>query len=126
VKNPINNQDAATKSYIDALEKQLKAMNIIMLDAGYNGTVMDIDNDINNGVVYGKFYKRYAISSQKLCQSGWHPSTICEWIKLADLIRGSSSKGGTLKTADKIYWHNPVVGGTNSSGFSGFAGRLMI
>ena len=46
LKDPLDAQDAATKRYVDALEAQVTLMNSILLDAGYSGTVKDIDGNI--------------------------------------------------------------------------------
>lgn len=60
VRTPIDLQDAANKAYVDALETQIETlkeskstleqqiaiMNTILLQAGYNGTVKDLDGNV--------------------------------------------------------------------------------
>jgi len=53
VKTPINNTDAVNKDYVDALKNQVEAMNNILLHAGYNGTITDVEGNVYKTVKIG-------------------------------------------------------------------------
>ncbi len=53
IKDPVNAQDAATKSYVDRLENLVTLMNNILLDEGFNGTLEDIEGHVYKSIKIG-------------------------------------------------------------------------
>jgi uncharacterized protein (TIGR02145 family) len=165
--DPVNNQDIATKAYVDALANELYSQDTLKLkDADGNlykvviigsqvwmaenlrtsryndGTVIPLDTDnavwghqiagaycwYNNNEVtykntYGAMYNWYAVSSGKLCPTGWHVPTEVEWSALSGYL-GDSIAGGKLKETGTIHWTNPNTGATNETGFTALPGGL--
>lgn len=71
---------------------------------------------------YGMLYNWYAVSTEKLCPSGWHVPVESEWHQLLNLLGGVSSAGYALKEAGTSHWSVPNTGSTNSSGFTALPG----
>lgn len=84
----------------------------------------------NNGVayeeVYGKLYNGYAVSSGKLCPSGWHVPTDAEWTILTDFLGGTSVAGHKMREAGTEHWGNPNTGATNESEWTGLPGGRRV
>jgi uncharacterized protein (TIGR02145 family) len=70
---------------------------------------------------YGALYNFYAVSSGKLCPTGWHVPEDDEWITL-ELFLGSDSAGGKLKESGTRNWISPNAGATNETGFNALPG----
>jgi uncharacterized protein (TIGR02145 family) len=70
---------------------------------------------------YGSLYNFYAVSSGKLCPTGWHVPDDDEW-KILELFLGSDSAGGKLKETGTRNWHSPNNGATNETGFCALPG----
>jgi uncharacterized protein (TIGR02145 family) len=95
------------------------------------------DNDLTNGITYGKLYNWYAIAGiydaassadpalrKKLAPSGWRVSTDADWYYLINFLGGQSGAGGKMKETGTSHWNNPNADATNSSGFTGLPGGL--
>lgn len=80
------------------------------------------DNDIGNKNIYGALYNWFAISTGKLCPTGWHVSSDNEWITLATFLGGESPAGGKLKETGTSHWLSPNSGATNEYGFTALPG----
>ncbi len=80
------------------------------------------DNSIGYKESYGALYNWYAVTSGKLCPSGWRVPTKEDWETLSIFLGGESVAGGKLKEAGTAHWKSPNDGATNSSGFTAFAG----
>lgn len=51
------------------------------------GAWCDFNNDVSNGVKYGKLYNWYAVADvRKIAPEGWHVPTDAEWTKLQTFI----------------------------------------
>jgi uncharacterized protein (TIGR02145 family) len=95
----------------------------------YNLTLPSIykyANDPNpSESVYGGLYNWYAVSSGKLCPSGWHVPTHDEWLELANFLGGIDIAGGKLKEAGSSHWNSPNNGATDEAGFTALPGGII-
>ncbi len=80
------------------------------------------ENDDSYEDVYGKLYNWHAVSTGKLCPSGWHVPTDADWKKLTDHLGEFYVAGGKMKSTGTIYWESPNTDATNASGFTGLPG----
>ena len=71
---------------------------------------------------YGALYNWHAVSSDKLCPTGWRVPTDNDWTTLTDYLGGEQIAGGKLKETGAIHWMAPNVGASNSSGFTALPG----
>ena len=71
---------------------------------------------------YGGLYNWYAVSSGKLCPTGWHIPSNTEFITLVTYLGGEEIAGGKLKEAGIAHWAYPNSGATNESGFKAMPG----
>lgn len=76
----------------------------------------------NDSVLYacpfGRTYNFYAVSSGKLCPSGWS-MPYEEYSSIDSSYGGLAASGGKMKSADTtLYWQGPNTGADNASGFS--------
>ena len=79
-------------------------------------------NDISYKDEYGALYNWFAVSTGKLCPTGWHVPSNTEWEELATFLGGASIAGGKMKETGLDHWVSPNTGATNSSGFTARAG----
>lgn len=87
------------------------------------------NNEINNKNTYGALYNWHAVSTGKLCPSGWHVPSVSELNDLVDFLGGESVAGGKLKTTGTIeggdgLWYQQNVDATNTTEFSAVPGGL--
>lgn len=68
---------------------------------------------VTSGV--GGYYNYYAVSSGRLCPTGWHVATAQDWNSLIYFAGGDSEAGSGIKS----------VGGTNTTGFNGIIGGII-
>jgi uncharacterized protein (TIGR02145 family) len=73
---------------------------------------------------YGAMYNWYALSTGKLCPTGWHVPTDDEWTTLTTFLGGANIAGGKLKETGTAHWLSPNTGATNETGFSAIPGGL--
>jgi|WetSurMetagenome_2_1015567.scaffolds.fasta_scaffold01085_13 uncharacterized protein (TIGR02145 family) len=81
-------------------------------------------DDSLNYDIYGALYNWYAVSSGKLCPSGWHVPAVSEWTSMINALGGQTQAGGSLKEAGNAHWITPNTGATNSSGFTALPGGV--
>jgi uncharacterized protein (TIGR02145 family) len=84
--------------------------------------------------IYGGLYEwpeamQYTTTeeAQGICPEGWHIPTEPEWTALTDYLGGTEVAGGKMKSTGTIeegtgLWHDPNLGATNVSGFTGLPG----
>ena len=72
--------------------------------------------------IYGAFYNGYAISSAKICPTGWHVPSDAEWTTLSSYLGGDEVAGGKLKEKGDKFWNSPNNAATNETGFTARAG----
>lgn len=83
------------------------------------------NEDPANGAVYGKLYNWYALTDPRgLAPEGWHIPTKDEFTELSNCLGGDALSGGALKDTGIMYWQNPNIGATNSSGFTALPGGM--
>ena len=73
---------------------------------------------------YGALYNGFAVSTGKLCPSGWHVPILEEWQLLIDYLGDTINGGGKLKEVGTTHWHSPNKGADNSSGFTALAAGI--
>ncbi len=71
---------------------------------------------------YGVLYNWYAVTSAKLCPTGWHVPSDAEWTTLTDYLGGESVAGNKLREAGTSHWQSSNYGATNESGFTALPG----
>ncbi|MFO7722029.1 MAG: FISUMP domain-containing protein [Bacteroidales bacterium] len=81
-----------------------------------------MNNVTQYGDVYGALYNWNAVSTGKLCPSGWHVPSNEEWMILTSQFGVEGVAGGAMKEAGTDHWHAPNVSGTNSKGFTAIPG----
>jgi uncharacterized protein (TIGR02145 family) len=80
------------------------------------------NNAAANKGIYGALYNWYAVSTDKLCPSGWHMATGTDWTTLINFLGGQGVAGGPLKEHTTDHWNPPNNGATNESGFTALPG----
>lgn len=80
-----------------------------------SGSFCWFKNDTVNKSTYGAYYNWHAVSTSKLCPTGWHVPSDKEWRILTDFLGGDIVAGIEMKYESG--WSNKG-NGTNSSGFS--------
>jgi len=76
---------------------------------------------------YGALYNGYAVSTGKLCPTGWHVPTDAEWTTLIDYAGGEGVAGGKLKSTRMApdahpRWQSPNTDATDAYGFAALPG----
>jgi uncharacterized protein (TIGR02145 family) len=82
------------------------------------------DNDSVYENIYGAYYNWFAVSTGKLCPSGWHVPSDGEWKVLIDYLGGDKIAGSKLKEAGKNNWITPNRDANNQSGFTALPAGL--
>lgn len=82
------------------------------------------DNSLGYKDSYGALYNWYAVSSGKLCPTGWRVPTLEDWETLSIFLGGEKVAGGKLKEEGTAHWQSPNEAATNSSGFTALAGGV--
>jgi len=86
------------------------------------------DNDsVNYKLSNGALYNWFAVSSNKLCPTGWHVPTDLEWTTLIYALGGNDLAFGKLQETGTTHWFYQNPAATNSSGFTALpCGSRMI
>lgn len=66
----------------------------------------------------GFLYNFYAVSTQKVCPTGWHVPSISDWNTLKTTLGGEAIAGGKMKEVGTTNWLEGNAGATNESGFT--------
>ncbi len=69
---------------------------------------------------FGALYNWYAVSTDKLCPTGWHVPIDSEFKTMTDYLGNNS--GQKMTETGNTHWLDYVTGATNSSGFTGLPG----
>jgi uncharacterized protein (TIGR02145 family) len=88
------------------------------------------NNDPAYDYPYGKLYNYQAVSTGKLCPTGWHVPSISEWVILKIPIGYNHAcspdtviiSGADLMETGTAHWNNPHITGTNETGFTALPG----
>lgn len=91
-----------------------------------SGAYAVYDNNTAMDIFHGKLYNGYAVSTGKLCPTGWHIPTDAEWKLLEKFLGidegeinrtgGRGNKAGLLKAPQ--HWNDNNMKMENSTGFS--------
>lgn len=83
----------------------------------------------DNGVLIrfstGNLYNWYAVSTGRLCPTGWHVPTESDWNKLIENLGGEAIAGRKMKQAGATLWLAPNEG-ANESGFTAVPAGMRI
>lgn len=82
------------------------------------------NNDSIYKNIYGAYYNWFAVSSGRLCPTGWHIPSDFDWQVLVDYLGGDQSAGSKLKEAGTNNWVFSNKDATNQSGFTGLPAGL--
>jgi uncharacterized protein (TIGR02145 family) len=75
-------------------------------------------NDEGFKPIVGAIYNFYALSTSKVCPTGWHVPDQTEVTTLEYSLGGVALAAGKLKEVGSDHWRNPNVDATNESGFT--------
>lgn len=119
-------ENLRTKKYNDGMDIQL-----VTDDKEWEGLTTPAycwyKNDADTyKAAYGNLYNWYAVSTGKLCPTGWHVPTDAEWTTLTTYWGGENVAGGKLKEEGTIHWKSPNTEATNESGFSALPGGCRV
>ncbi|MCK9611988.1 MAG: FISUMP domain-containing protein [Bacteroidales bacterium] len=70
---------------------------------------------------YGGLYNWYAVTTYKICPTGWHVPTDADWVTLIGYLGGESVAGTKLREAGTSHWMSPNYA-TNESEFTALPG----
>ena len=76
------------------------------------------NDEAATGKTYGALYNYAAVTSGKLCPTGWHIPSFDEWATLRDFVGGEDEAGGSLKETGISHWNSPNTGATDEVGFT--------
>lgn len=76
------------------------------------------NNDTLYENIYGAYYNWFAVSTGKLCPTGWHVPSDDEWQLLVDYLGGDNTAGSKIKEAGTNNWIFSNTDATNESGFT--------
>ena len=82
------------------------------------------NNDSLFESIYGAYYNWFAVSTGKLCPTGWHVPDDSEWQILVDFLGGDKIAGSKLKEAGSNNWVFSNKDATNQSGFTSLPAGL--
>jgi uncharacterized protein (TIGR02145 family) len=82
------------------------------------------NNDSLYENIWGAYYNWFAVSTGKLCPTGWHVPSDGEWQILVDYLGGSNVAGAKIKEAGKNNWTTSNQDATNESGFTALPAGL--
>jgi uncharacterized protein (TIGR02145 family) len=97
------------------------------------------NNNSDNGSTYGKLYNWYAVAGiynsaslnnpslrKQLAPVGWHIPSDSEWTTLITFLGGQNIAGSKMKATCTTLWNPPNYSATNSSGFTGLPGGMLV
>jgi uncharacterized protein (TIGR02145 family) len=81
------------------------------------------DDALSYKDIYGALYNWNAVSTSKLCPSGWHVPNDSEFSTLISYL--GSNSGNKVAETGNTHWLSPAIGATNESGFTGLPGGIL-
>jgi uncharacterized protein (TIGR02145 family) len=98
----------------------------LVTDKDWNGSSTPAycwyDNDpAANKLSYGGLYNIYAVTTGKLCPTGWHVPNDADWTTLINYLGGGNTALGKLMETGSKYWGKNTLA-NNESGFTGLPG----
>lgn len=85
-----------------------------------------LNNDESNRSVYGALYNWFAVSSKKLCPTGWHVPTATEWDLMITSLGDPEYAGDKLKEKGDGHWKNGLSTATNEYDFTALPGGMRF
>jgi uncharacterized protein (TIGR02145 family) len=73
---------------------------------------------------FGAMYNSFAVTTGKLCPTGWRVSNYNDWVSMANFLGGMNVAGGKLKAEGTTYWKSPNSGATNEVDFNALGAGL--
>lgn len=80
------------------------------------------NNDSTTYHEYGALYNGFAVTTGKLCPSGYHVPDTTEWRTLINYVGGNNVAGGRLKEAGTAHWQTPNIGANDTVCFTALPG----
>ena len=80
------------------------------------------NDSVKYKTIYGALYNWYAVNTGKLCPCSYRVAADSDYNKLLTYV-GTSI--GSLKSVGTVYWINPNVGATNTTGFTALPGGAI-
>jgi uncharacterized protein (TIGR02145 family) len=85
-----------------------------------------LNNDESNRSEYGALYNWFAVSSKRLCPSGWHVPTATEWDLMITSLGDPEYAGDKLKEKGDEHWKNALSTATNEYDFTALPGGMRL
>ena len=82
------------------------------------GAYVNYLDDITYDVDYGKLYNGYAVTTNKVCPTGWHVPTVADWKLLEDKVGGTDIAANKLKESGLKHWEGTTASVTNEALFN--------
>ena len=82
------------------------------------GAYVNYLDEITYDEDYGKLYNGYAVTTNKVCPTGWHVPTVADWKLLEDKVGGTDIAANKLKESGLKHWNGTTASVTNEALFN--------